>query len=326
MRRTLVILMFLTLLAGCGRVRTAVPVVAILLSDDVRMPKVEGLRAGLSDLGYPPDSLQFTVYSAKGDRTALPDLAAQVLSSRPAVAVAGGSIEAQALKGNGDSGIPVVMMGVASTIRSGLVESLVRPGGNLTGLDNQHAELSAKRLELLTKLLPAVRRVLLLYDPLIVPGRHAREVTEETAARMGIATRALPAETVEASLSMLRSLRPGEFDAALLLPGFVFESGARQITLEFDRLRLPVMGPLELEGRAGLLAAYGISMRNQGYQSARFVVKLLQGGNPANIPVETPDNPELVVDPRVARRLGLKLSPVGMAFARTAETGAGEGE
>lgn len=317
MRRGLWLFLLLALLLGCARPGPGIPTIAVLLTDDVRMPKVEGLRAGLAALGYPEGSLTIEIYSAKGDRAALPLLAARALATRPAVIVAGGGIEAVTLKQSGQTQVPVVMMGVASTVRSGLIDSFAHPGSMMTGLDNQHAELSAKRLELLIKLLPDAKRILLLYDPLVTPGPHALEVTEEAARRLKVTVKPLTAESAEQALEALRQIEPGRYDAALLLPAFVLESGARQITAEMERLGLPVMGPLDLEGEAGLLAAYGVSFQEQGVQAARFVVKILQGERPALIPVETPDNPELVVDLEVARRLGVELSPVGMAFAHT---------
>lgn len=322
LRRVMPLVILLLLLGGCAG-GSAAPRIAVLISDDVRIHKAEGLQAGLAELGYA--NAQVTVFSAGGDRSALPEKAREALASHPDVVVAGGGVEAISLKAEASPNVPVVMMGVASTVRAGLVESLVSPGCNLTGLDNQHAELSAKRLELLTKLLPSTRKVLLLYDPQVVPGVHALEVTVDAARRLGISVEPLTVSSLDKLLAELRMLRPGEFDAALLLPGYVLESGARQVTAELERLRIPAMGPLDLEGEGGLLAAYGVAMRDQGVQSARFVVKVLHGEKPANIPVETPDNPVLLVDTRVAERMGLALSPVGMAFARViTANGAGE--
>lgn len=315
MRRILALILGMALLAGCARTGPEPPLVAVLLADDVRLPKVDGLRLGLQALGY--GHVRVEVYSAKGRRVDLPALASRLLQTGPAVAVAGGGVEAVALKEAAAGKTPVLLMGVASTVKTGLVESLARPGANLTGVDNQHAELSAKRLELLHMLLPGARRVLLVYDPTVIPGRHALEVTEPVAGRLGLTVGRLTAETPAQALAGLRALKPGDYDGALLLPAAVLESAGRQLAAEFERLRLPVMGPLDLSGEGGLLAAYGSSMEDQGRQSARFVVKLLQGQSPAAIPVETPDTPELVVDMRVARRLGLTLSPTGLAFART---------
>lgn len=318
LRRVIPLMLLLLLVGGCAT-GPKVPRIAVLISDDVRLHKAEGLQAGLEELGY--GNAEVTVFSAGGDRTALPAKAREALATHPDVVVAGGGVEAVSLKAEADPSVPVVMMGVASTVRTGLVESLVRPGGNLTGLDNQHAELSAKRLELLTKLLPQTEKVLLLYDRQVVPGVHALEITESAAKRMGIVVEPLVVTSMDALLQELHLLRPGQFDAALLLPGYVLESGARQVTAELERLRIPAMGPLDLEGEGGLLAAYGVSMWDQGVQSARFVVKVLRGEKPARIPVETPDNPVLVVDPRVAERMGITLSPVGMAFASTIVAG-----
>lgn len=316
MRRLPWLLLIALVLSGCGSAVVPPPTIAVLLSDDVRMPKVEGLREGLAGLGYPAAQLTVKVYSAKGDRTALDRLAQEAVASRPAVLVAGGGVEAVALRER-QGQRPMVLMGVASTVRTGLVESFAHPGGRITGVDNQHAELSAKRLELLTHLLPKARRVLLLYDPLVIPGQHGLAVTQEAAQRLGVSVTPMEVETPQQALEQIKAIRPAEFDAALFLPAFVLESSGQQIAAELERLGLPVMGPLELEGEPSLLAAYGVSMRDQGRQSARFVAKLLRGEDPASIPVETPDNPELVVDLRVARRLGLELSPVGMALART---------
>jgi putative tryptophan/tyrosine transport system substrate-binding protein len=321
MHRWVWLLTGLLLLAGCGRPPQAAPLVAVVISDDVRLPKVEGLRSGLAQLGY--EGVEVRIYSAGGDRETVQSRAQEAVAAHPAVVVAGGGIEALALKEASAGKVPVVMMGVASSMRSGLVESLVRPGGNVTGLDNQHAELSAKRLELLVKLLPGARRVLLMYDPLVVPGVHGLEATVQAAAQLGVTVEALAVASLEGTVTSLRNLQPRQYDAALLLPGYALESGAHQLAAELERLHIPVMGPLDLEGDAGLLAAYGVSMREQGVQAARFVVKLLRGEAPAQIPVETPDNPVLVVDLRVARRMGLTLSPVGLAFAHTLNERAG---
>lgn len=279
------------------------------------MEKVEGLREGLAELGYPPERVSITVYSAGGDRTRLPVLAAEAIAARPDVLVAGGGIEADTLHKSDNPGIPVVMAGVASPVRWGWIDSYARPGGLMTGLDNQHAELAGKRLELLTLLLPDVRRVLVLYDPQVVPGIHALEVVEDAASRLGVSLGTVEARSLDGALQGLSRIRPGEYDAALFLPAFVLESGAGEITAELERLGLPVMGALDLGGEAGLMAAYGNSNRAQGKQAARFVAKVLAGVSPATLPIESIDNPELVVNIDVANRLGLTLRPEGLAFA-----------
>lgn len=327
MRRIpILLLLALSLLTACSRSLPVKPVVAVLLSDDVRLAKVDGLRAGLAGFGYGPEALEIRVFSAKGDRTVLNDLAEKALASHPALLVAGGGVEALALKestARQKTPPPIVLMGVASTVRTGLVASLMHPGGNITGLDNQHAELSGKRLELLTKLLPGISRVLLLYDPLVEPSLHALEVTTGAATQLNLRVGTLPASSRDEVTAGLARLQPGQYDAALLLPGYVLEEGA-QFAPQFLRLHLPVMGLLDMEGKGGLLAAYGVTFRDQGMQSAHFVAKLLQGAKPAAIPVETPDNPTLMVDLRVARQFGITPSPVGMALANTVLTATGD--
>ncbi len=317
-------LLALAPLAGCARREPEPAAIAVLLADDVRLEKVEGLKEGLAELGYPPERVAITVYSAGGDRSRLPALAAEAIAARPDVLVAGGGIEADTLHKSDNPGIPVVMAGVASPVRWGWIDSYARPGGLLTGLDNQHAELAGKRLELLTKLLPDVERVLVLYDPQVIPGIHALEVAEEAAGLLGVSLGVVEARSLAGALAGLGRIEPGEYDAALFLPAFVLESGAGAITAELERLGLPAMGALDLGAEAGLMAAYGNSNRAQGRQAARFVVKVLNGADPATLPIESIDNPELVVNLDVANRLGLTLKPEGMAFAHVRGASAGE--
>lgn len=317
MRRFLLLFLVLALLlTGCTTVAPPPPTIAILLSDDARMPEVRALLEELTLLGHPPESLAVTLYSAHGDRTLLTQTAREALAARPTLVVAAGNSEALALLETGNDQVPVVLMGAASTLRSGLVDSFTRPGGLMTGLDNQHAELSGKRLELLTKLLPEIRRVLVIADSTAIPSQHALEVTQEAAQRLGIELTVLPITAVEEGLTALGAIAPGEYDAALLMPTDLLEAGAPQITKALEALRVPVMGPMDLEGDVSLLAVFGACMPMQGRMSARFVDKILRGERPSEIPMETPDNPELVVDLQVASRLGLELSPVGMVFAR----------
>ena len=230
--------------------------------------------------------------------------------------MAGGGIEADTLHRSDNPGLPVVMAGVASPVRWGWIDSYARPGGLMTGVDNQHAELSGKRLELLTKLLPDVRRVLVLYDPQVVPGLHALEVVEEAAARLGVSLGTVEAGDLDGAPGRPGCDRArGDTMPHLLLPAFVLESGAGAIAAALERLGLPTMGPLDLGPEAGLMAAYGKPNRAQGKQAARFVAKVLSGADPATLPIESIDNPELVVDLEVVRRLGITLKPEGMAFA-----------
>ena len=293
------------------------PLVAVLLSDDVRQPKVDGLRAGLASRGYREgENVRITVISTKGNREELPAAAASLLRLNPAVAVAAGSIEAITLKAASGPRVPIVMMGLASSVESGLVGSIRHPGGNITGVDNGHAELTAKRLELLVTLLPQIKRVIALYDPSVMPSRHGLRVALDAGASLGLTLIPVAIVNRQDLLEKLEALQPKAADAILLLSTGIIEASAREIHDASIRTGIPVMGVNENDVGAGIFAAYGSSYETQGRQSARFVAKLLQGQNAGDLPVETPDSPELVVNLGIARRLGLHPSPVGLAFAR----------
>ena len=335
-------LLFILAAAGCGRRANQLPLIAVLISEDVRLAKVDGLRQGLAAAGYHDgEDVRIAVVSAHGSRGDLEQAAARLLEMSPAIAVAAGNIEAQRLKaalaraadagasgpravqggGSGsrsgsDAGVPLVLMGAASTVESGLVESLRRPGGNVTGLDNGHAELTAKRLELLLTLLPEARNIIALYDPSVAPGRHSLSVAVEAARRLHVSLTPLLITTPEELSHGLAALQPGDADAILLLSTSLLESAGPQLYETSLRTGIPTMGVNENDVEEGNFAAYGVSYEAQGRQTARFVAKILQGQSPRKLPVETPDNPELVVNLDLARRLGLRVSPVGLAFAR----------
>lgn len=120
----------------------------------------------------------------------------------------------------------------------------------------------------------------------------------------------------------LAVIPPGRHDGILVLPSHVLEEGAPIIGAASRRLGIPAMGLYRQDLEAGFLAIYGSSFYQQGYQTARLVVKVLAGEPPGEIPLETPDVPELVVNLTVARDLGLTLNPVGLAFARLEEVAA----
>lgn len=333
-------LLFTLAAAGCGRRANQLPLIAVLISEDVRLAKVDGLRQGLAAAGYHDgEDVRIAIVSTHGSRGDLEQAAAGLLEMSPAIAVAAGNIEAQRLKaalaraadananrpraaqggGSGsrsDAGVPLVVMGAASTVESGLVESFGHPGGNITGLDNGHAELTAKRLELLLTLLPEARNIIALYDPSVAPGRHSLSVAVEAAKRLDVSLTPLPITTPDELSHGLAVLQPGDADAILLLSTSLLESAGPQLYQTSLRTGIPTMGVNEDDVEEGNFAAYGVSYEAQGRQTARFVTKILQGQSPWNLPVETPDNPELVVNLDLARRLGLRVSPVGLAFAR----------
>lgn len=317
-----ILLPILTLLvAGCAAEVQPPPgkkTVGVLLSGEMRMAKLAGLKQGLEEIGYSENAnVKYLVKNAHDEEGLLLPLAEELVRLHPDVMVAAGHMEARVLKkATASEKIPVVFAGVASSVEQGLVESLRRPGGNLTGVDNYDAELAGKRLELLQKLLPNVRQVMVVYDPAVPPALPGLRVVENTAPRLGIGVIKEAVASREDIHRLSLRLGRGTADAILLMPSFRLEALAGEIAGMAKTCRLPVMGVNEHEAEYGCLAAYGMSFTDQGRQAARLVDKILAGQRPEKIPVETPENIELVVNLPIARQLGLSLSPVGLGFAR----------
>lgn len=327
MRRVLIILAILlaglSALPGCSR-RAPAPGparLAVLMAGPARQAKVDGLVGGLQALGFRPGrDYELQVWDAKDDPDRLPALAQELLVWRPDVLVGTGTIEAShLLPPAAAQRLPLVLVGVGATRETGLIPDPRSPGAPVTGVENQVGTLTGKRLELMTLLVPGTRRVLALYDPRIPASVAALEIAQAAAAQLG-----LELATVQVShrVDILR-IEPVPVDGILPMPGFVFEDATPELAALSRRLRAPLMGLEERQAEGGYLAAYGAPFRAQGYQAARLLAKVLHGVPVAEIPLEVPDRLELVVNPGVARELGLTLGPVGLGFARLLPEGGG---
>ena len=285
--------------------------VGVLLANATRISKLEGLKAGLAELGYMEGrNIIYLIKNAEGDWERVYSSALELVAEGPDVLVAGGRLEAQALAEVAQKKpVPIVFMGAAS----------VKDGWRLpcmTGVDNFHTELAAKRLEFLVRLLPFIRYVVVLVDPRVVPGIQSLPSLKQAASQLGLSLEIVSVSSIEElkqTLSVLELKRP---DALLLTSSFLLEEGEaiRLIGRTAKSLGWPVMGVNVADAEAGLLAAYGCPFADQGRQAARLVNKILEGQDPAAIPIETPDRLELVVNLDTARSLGLKLHPDDLKF------------
>lgn len=297
------------------------PLLAVLLSGPIREPKLTGLLAALREMGLSEGrDFQLVVKNAGDDLGALPAAAQELVRLQPRVLVAGGGVELDALRAATDS-IPIVFMGVASSRERGWVASYRHPGGNVTGVDNYHTELAGKRLEFLSRLLPGIRRVLVLYDPRVTPGPLSLKVVKEAAGKLGLELEIMDITEVEKLSGLLSRPGGGSYDALLPLSSFFMEAVGQKLVAISERLQVPLMGLTEEDARAGYLAAYGVSYTNQGRQAARLVYKIWFGENPANIPVESPDCIELVINSAAAQRLHRRIPPQVLQYANLVLTG-----
>jgi len=204
--------------------------------------------------------------------------------------------------------VPIVFYAGSDPVRVGLVKSFPKPGDRLTGVHAVSTDLTPKRLELLRRMLPHVRRVGAYYHRRLVPTtRDSLELGRQAAKKLGIEFVERPFDSAEDLLAQLRALRPGELDAFFNVGDAVATSITAQIAPIAREKKLPVMMGDQNAVDLGVLAAYGHNFLEVGRLAARPVRLVLEGTRPENIPVEIYDKMQLALNLKVANELGVKI-------------------
>lgn len=292
--------------------------IAVVTSGQARLSKLDGLRRGLADRGYVVgQNIEIALYDAARGGAQLETLLREEVARQPDMIVALGGIETQLAKAaTAGSRIPVVFIGVANAVEWGVVESIRSPGAQITGIENDYLELTGKRLEWLSLLLPRARKVMLIYSSDINPSRTAYEHALLAAETLGLAVESYPANHVDDLGQLAARLRAGGADALFVLPSFMLENTFVSTILPAARQAgVPVIGFNQGMVEQGAFMAYGASFQDLGYQAARLVEKILRGVPAGHIPVEFPDTPKLSVDLVVARQLGLDVASAAVELA-----------
>ena len=298
-----------------------VPRIGYLSSADAARDSArsEAIRLALRTLGYIDGQNIATEYRyAEGKTDRLPELAAELVRLKVDIIVAaGGTIVIRPAK-NATKTIPIVMVGSgADPVEAGLVESLARPGGNVTGITLLSRELGGKRLELLKEAVPKVARVAVLYDPAI-PG-IAREVKEDLPVAARVLGLTLKSREVRATDGLERAFAAlsKERPDGLYVPGLgpvMFANVKR--TADFAlKSRLPSMYQNKEAVDVGGLMSYGADQADSYRRVAYFVDRILKGAKPADLPVEQPTKFELVINLKTAKQIGVTIPPEVLARA-----------
>jgi putative tryptophan/tyrosine transport system substrate-binding protein len=231
------------------------------------------------------------------------------------IVVAGGSRLVQAAK-NATKTIPIVMVGAGSDpVETGLVESLARPGGNVTGLTNLSRELGEKRLELFKEAVPKVARVAVLYDPAVLG--TAREVKEDLpAAARALKLTLQPWEVRNADdfEKVFVALNKQRLDG-LYVHTRIIAANVKQVVDFASKSRLPSVYSNRETVDAGGLMSYGADIADSYRRVAYYVDRILKGAKPADLPVEQPTKFELVINLKTAKQIGLTIPPEVLARA-----------
>jgi len=267
----------------------------------------QAFRQGLLDAGYAEGrDVVIEWRSANGNYDRLPQLAAELIQSKVDVLVVESTPAARVAK-DATSSIPIVMAIVSDPVASGLVASLPRPGGNVTGLSSMGIDISAKRLELLKEAIPRLTRVGVVQNP--DTPFHAR-VTEElkaAAPRMSIALSFVAVRTPGEIGPGVSAAGRAHAQALYIIPDALFLKKRTMLFQQASKARLPVMYGEKQWAEAGGLMSYGANYADLFRRSAGYVDKILKGARPADLPIEQPTKFELVVNLLTAKALGITI-------------------
>ena len=275
----------------------------------------QGFRDGLKDLGYVEGThVVFETRMAQGDPTRLPELAADLVRQKPALLYCVAAPDAVACQ-KATNTIPIIFTQVSDPVKLGLAQSLARPGGNITGIGNLRAELTAKRLELFKDAVPSLRRVLVTYDPREAEEREAVSSARAAGSELRIALVERPITAPLGIEAGLAQIKEGGHDGILVVQsGLNLNIPGRSLEVATSK-KIPTMYPASFWTHYGALVSYGPDQYLQGRQAARLAHKVLTGTPPAQLPVELPDRVEFVVNLKTAKQLGLTVPETVLARA-----------
>ena len=270
--------------------------------------RVEAFRQRLRELGYVEGKNIVIEYRyAEGKLDRLPDLAAELVGLKVDVIVTVGPGTLAAKKASGT--IPIVFASAADPVGTGLVSSLARPGGNITGLSLMTPDLDGKRLELLKEAFPKVARVAFLWQPGGTRGNPALTDMEPAAKALGLKLQSLEVRGLDDFDSAFARAKKERAQALIATVGSVIGTQQRQVLDFAAKNRLPAMYPNSEFVEAGGLMSYGPSQTDQWRRAADFVDKILKGTKPADIPVEQPMKFEFIVNLKTAKQIGVTIPP-----------------
>jgi putative ABC transport system substrate-binding protein len=274
-------------------------------------PLLQALREGLRDVGYVEGSnLRLEIRSAPGRPDLQLEKAAELVRLKVDLIITFFTPAAVAAK-QATRDIPIVMAGAGDPVETGLVASLARPGGNVTGQSSGGAEVAGKSLELIRELVPAVRRIGVLADETDPFAKAYMSQIGEAARSAGIAVEPVitrPGQRLEAAFEALTGKRVD----GLLVQGSIANTEMLDLAIKH---RLPALTSIRLGPSLGALASYGSDYLALARQSAIYVDKVLKGAKPADLPVAFPTKFVMIINLKTARAIGLEVPPTLLARA-----------
>ena len=274
----------------------------------------DGFRDGLRELGYIEGrDVTITHRAAESNSERLPGLAAELVGLKVDVIITASTPAISAVK-EATSTIPIVFASAGDPVASGLVASLAKPGGNVTGITILSPELSGKRLELLQETVRRLSRVAVLTNPSTSAQASLGEF-DAAARALGLTLTVLKAQRLSELENAFLSIVRAGFGALIIVPDAFFASQRSRFVEFTARNHLPAIYDRADYVDAGGLMSYGTDFRYQFRRAAYFVDKILKGSKPADLPVEQPTKFEFVINLKTAKQIGLTIPPNVLARA-----------
>jgi len=306
-------------IAAVAQQPAGVPRVGVLMgsSPNVEAERLDAFRGALEKLGYVDgQTIQIEPRYAMGQPDRFGSLARELVAMSPAVIACVGRQETAALQAATRT-IPIVFMQVHDPVEMGFVASLARPGGNTTGFTQMGAELDSKRLGLLHEIAPSLSRAAFLVNPNLTPALQERFAGAEAAAKsLGIALRRVAATTPVELTAAFAEIEESSSEALLVQNDPMLGGTEFPRILDFAVAhRLPTVFEAITNVRLGVLLSYGPDLIENARLAAGYVVKILRGAKPADLPVQQPAKFRLVINLKTAQAIGLTIPPAILDLA-----------
>jgi ABC-type uncharacterized transport system substrate-binding protein len=292
-----------------------VPRIGFIGATRSRSPQDKAFIQGLRELGYIEGqniAIEYRLSGETADR--FPDLLAELIKLKVDVIVSGNALALQAAK-KATTTIPIVMAHSADPIALGLIDSLARPGANITGLTYLATELNGKRLELFKEAIPQLSRVAVLFIPTGSGPIQLKEL-EEAVKGLGVQIRPVKVDTSDAFENAFSEVTKERFNGLFIIRTFFMGANAPRINNFAAKRQLPTMWDQRVYVEPNGLMSYGAdSVDMYRRRAATYVDKILKGAKPADLPVERPVKFDLVINLKTAKQIGVTIPPNVLARA-----------
>jgi putative tryptophan/tyrosine transport system substrate-binding protein len=298
------------------RVRRVGVLMTLLDDDPDAQAEMAALHQGLAEHGWIVGrTIDITVRWSSGSIELIESLAKELIALKPDVLLSRSTPTTTALKRDSD-GIPIVFVNVAEPVEQGFVQSLARPGGNITGFTNFETSVGTKMLQVLKEIDPRIVRVVVIYNPRTAPyARSYVRPMEAASASLGVETIAMPVQS-DSDIEAVMTASAQQPDSGLVVIPDSFTGARRDLIIALaERMRLPAVYSTPYFTRSGGLVVYAVDARDLMHRAAAYVDRILRGTRPADLPLQQPIRFVSVVNLKAAKALGLTVPPTLLAIA-----------